>query len=684
MSYLPITIHLQSIPFHLFRFPEVIGVGYGLNTSYLPCFKLLVETDLCADEKKCNRLKKSVAEGIITYKKDIDTERCKEFIEVGEMIDLPSHKELTHGGKTFSFKGSDDVKRGTITCLLNAKVKITIPGEAPIEHNRHYAMTCAHCILPTKHNTKPLNDFCIKAKLENEPTCPQFDQAWTQCNEENDMNLLSHYDKSEGFNPECLFRANYPWIQRKASDLVEDYEYQHPPLDSNSEARPVKPKLLMKYLCSRFGVYPENSEVPRMCLNYGTESSFRDDYSTCYTLDVGVLELDNQDNLQACCCQQSIPGNVEVPLDPERSIPKDQTTQKEQKVFAQRSKEVIIDELMTTIKHSTQIEQKVFAQQSKEKDELMTTKHLKNQIKEHVLDKLEQDKDTEKSDESFEKSELKRHELEKTSSSETEDEKDSSKLPQMVQYSLSDRQVVQPYTSNEYEEIPIMSSMRKIWSSSRESNITLKLALVTDGDKVRTRKLDNNNFYFELIVRHQPEDKIVKLPVIIFNGSNIEESSGVKKKLFIEEGVSGSPLFLIRDDEPSTFYFLGNVCGRHAASRCDVAIRSVAAQIYRNLMESLKEIRPEILETITSLKKWFQEHYLEPENIPIENITINPCCLTVDSKRQKGHEVMLASHNEQHEIIQVRLNICPCFKNCGSCLLNYFQMNNLPTVNTAK
>ena len=183
---------------------------------------------------------------------------------------------------------------------------------------------------------------------------------------------------------------------------------------------------------------------------------------------------------------------------------------------------------------------------------------------------------------------------------------------------------------------------------------------------MRIRKLENKSFYFELITRHRLKPRqFVKLPVIIFKGPNQQE--GTEQKKFTEKGVSGSPLFLTRDDdEEPVFYFLGNVCGENTASRYDVAINSVAPQIYYNLMESSKRDKKCTRSIVGKVQPWLKDRYLEQESrdVILENIPINPCYLTVNDQRREEYQVIPASQDEQHQNVSIKVNlkIRPCLK----------------------
>ena len=126
------------------------------------------------------------------------------------------------------------------------------------------------------------------------------------------------------------------------------------------------------------------------------------------------------------------------------------------------------------------------------------------------------------------------------------------------------------------EEIDLQQ-MVDIWRDSKSKEVPLELQIVKNREFIR-RNLLAKDFYFELNFKEKDTEKIIKIPVIIFNSHD---------ETFIEDGDSGSPLFLFRNDQ-NTSYFLGNVCSEAAATRWDIGIQTVAPQILQCLLDKAK------------------------------------------------------------------------------------------------
>ena len=268
-----------------------------MNKNNLPCFKLLVLQETYNDDTKCEHLKKTVSEKI-SLSENVDSTACKRFIEVSKMVELPSSNHLTHSGSKFSFttNGKKHISTSTITCLIKADLFMEV-GKQSMSHSRHYAITCAHCILPCTPNDVQFYNAPDTSTVVRPLPPPSIESKHEQIHEKMDV---PRYRISEKFTPMWLFSANYPWRSRDMEMMKFD-KYQVPPDEADGTYHP--PILEMEYLCSRFGVFSGKSDIPQMCLNNCWEDStnhfYHENGDVNFTVDFGVLKI-VQPHISAC------------------------------------------------------------------------------------------------------------------------------------------------------------------------------------------------------------------------------------------------------------------------------------------------------------------------------------------------------------------------------------------------
>ncbi len=602
-----------------------------------------------------NETIQSVAEEISRIQ-NIDIERCKQFIDACEMIELPTSENLAHGGATFSFRSSDEIatgKTGTITCFLKAEATIKIPGYESEKHfNAHYAMTCAHCIVPTNPQSQAFNAFDRETQgFRNSSVYPlPFDRAWTgiptaqtqasthipppKFKIRNKQTIQNPKEEEPLFNPLCLFRSNYPWLL--PTSLCGSFDYQHPP---EGEAT-----IIMSYLCSRFGLYPENAELPRRCLNFRCDQLFSQETFVYYTLDVGILKVENNDNEQSALCHtMPFQYNIQLPLTED---------------FSRSSENNVHDNLQ------------------KGASDLGTA----NKIQKDMKDLTEQfEKLTEKQEKPSERLNIATISSIADGGNNTCSNSDLSKnSPQckIVEYSNSSGSsgFLPPENNSNHHDITgheiTIDDMKDIWKKSiNEDHVPLKLLLMTNNNETRTRSLNHSDFYFQAKMR--PEiihEGPVNLPVIIFNGENIQEHSihpntNETVPEFIQKGVSGSPIFLMRENDEDTLYFLGNVCSENSASRYDVAIKFVAPQIYADLLKNKqrKSKNAQVRCAMIKAQNLIEKHCLKEDSHKLARLDFS--CLRIELPAANSGD------RSNNSFATVKLRITPCFEGCGTNLL---------------
>ena len=187
---------------------------------------------------------------------------------------------------------------------------------------------------------------------------------------------------------------------------------------------------------------------------------------------------------------------------------------------------------------------------------------------------------------------------------------------------------------------------------------TFQLQTVTNGGEVRTKPVNTKKFFFEINVRRN-DNKFVQLPVIRFDNNTCctckppPENCTTCTKTFAEEGDSGSPLFLVREDT-ATSYFLGNICGKKGATRWDVGMHLLAPQIFKHLLENIvnesnveKDHRKVAVKALSQLNtKYFTK-----------DSKVNTFNWTLDVTLNKGDRVLP---------LEVRFKISPCLKGCNA------------------
>ena len=668
-----------------------------------------------------------MAKSVCSGKHFADLGRCKEFITVDKMVRLPSSDQLTHAGTKFKFGiskslcGLDKCKHdniGTLTCFIKASVKIFLHKSKIFSTDLHLALTCAHCILPTIPDCKAFSEIMTDKNANNfaAATQPNFDALPPVNNVSYSPSICRHqrppvYDLSTEFNPKCLFLANCSWeFSGKTLDLIQRcFKCQSTPEKNESQ-------FTMQYLCSRFGIFPRQAELPRMCLNKfwdRSENPFYDESSVAYTLDIAVLKIQPSNGMKCCGIRhQADQGQTQVVTEPIINTPLVEP------IFCGCKTDVVdihenkthyiirlpISKLLNHINTPTLNKRDLEKIASKEVhlpisslgkqhdiDNItaITIQSIKNMpdIKKdnellRILSTFSPDKPVPFQDSVIyppSQTEYTGHlktyttipdndlvtkmgsgfsDVSQASAFLREDKKDSKR----EELRATDSEIHRYHTNTPTRPIKKyiipghestnFNTVKDIWRKTAvEGKISSRLKIKTNGKEKVSQPLNGTGFFLELQVRHPVKRKnYVSLPVIMFEESKCDDGH-----VFIENGDSGSPIFLIRDDEPEYEHFLGNICGKHAATRWDVGIRSVAPQILKYLLENVEdqtdpELSKEHKDIIQSVWMKLIKDYLSDDS---------------DVKKPPWHMTVPVARGKRFAPVTVEFQVVPCLAGCG-------------------
>lgn len=247
-------------------------------------------------------LKKEVAKYITDATKETDNvllspEDCLRCLEVDNFDNSIIYPEELMGYPGEQFKVSPGVVKGIIGCYLKAELKLGIQGRT-ICFTKHFALTCAHCVIPVHIISRLVrdarNDVGIQNKIQQYPLTDLYNYMWKhslyQSMLQYPRDYPSHQQQSkpnafDGFSFDqefCMIQGALCFEEMRA--LIneklgyDDYETTY--------------SQKYKYVCSKYGMIPRRFHLPLPHYIFKNESNTGQvDFHLPFNIDIGVLEI---------------------------------------------------------------------------------------------------------------------------------------------------------------------------------------------------------------------------------------------------------------------------------------------------------------------------------------------------------------------------------------------------------
>ena len=249
-------------------------------------------------------LKKEVAKYITDAAKETDNvllspEDCLRCLEVDNFNNSIIYPEELMGYPGEQFIVSRGAVKGIIGCYLKAELKLGIQGRT-ICFTKHFALTCAHCVIPV-HIISGLvrdarNNVGIQNKIQQYPLTDLYNYMWKHSLYQSMLryprDYTSHQQQSkpnafDGFNVDqefCMIQGALCFEEMRAL-INEKLGYD----DYKTTCRHVQK---YKYVCSKYGMIPRRFHLPLPHYIFKNESNTGQvDFHLPFNIDIGVLEI---------------------------------------------------------------------------------------------------------------------------------------------------------------------------------------------------------------------------------------------------------------------------------------------------------------------------------------------------------------------------------------------------------
>lgn len=285
------------------RSDAVESLGFGIGSDrVIPCIRIYTKES----KDKWDLLKKEVAMYITDAAKETDNvllspEDCLRCLEVDNFNNSIIYPEELMGFPGEQFKVSPGVVKGTIGCYLKAELKLGIQGRT-ICFTKHFALTCAHCVIPVNIITRLVHDACnddgIQKKIQQYPLTDLYNYMWKHSlyqgmlqypHDHQSQRQQSNPDAYDGFSFDqelCMIQGALCFEEMRAlineKLKYDDYEYE-------TRSQHVQ---TYNYVCSKYGMIPQHFHLPLPHYIFKNVSNTGQvDFHLPFNIDIGVLEI---------------------------------------------------------------------------------------------------------------------------------------------------------------------------------------------------------------------------------------------------------------------------------------------------------------------------------------------------------------------------------------------------------
>ena len=249
-------------------------------------------------------MKKEVAKYITDAAKETDNvllspEDCLRCLEVDNFNNSIIYPEELMGYPGEQFIVSRGAVKGIVGCYLKAELKLGIQGKT-ICFTKHFALTCAHCVIPVNiitglvHDAR--NDVGIQKKIQQYPLTDLYNYMWKHSLYQSMLQYPrdhhSHRQQSkpsafDGFSFDqelCMIQGALCFEEMRA--LING-KLSYADYETYSQCGQT-----YKYVCSKYGMIPRRFHLPLPHYIFKNESNTgRVDFHLPFNIDIGVLEI---------------------------------------------------------------------------------------------------------------------------------------------------------------------------------------------------------------------------------------------------------------------------------------------------------------------------------------------------------------------------------------------------------
>ena len=303
----------------MFRSEDVDALGFGIKRDrVVPCLKIytsLPQTKWPSlQEEVVRHLMDAVTKANLQTDDD-DYHSIMNYIEFDNTVNSVFHPEdlMSSSSPGDQFRIPEEALKGTIGYYIKGKLKV-FNADTAASHEKHFAVTCAHCVVPTHLMWSVISDAdehkMIKTLCENYPINLLYNHMWEDDGHSSFfkriLDHLKHHaaDMSNGGPLQysgykhkeklCFIKASI--CPRGMREVLKDkIKYVE---EQGTSSQPS-----YEYVLSKFGMIPENFTTPLIpgyilqddgspcCRDNCCRGDGKAAYNFPFNVDVGILEV---------------------------------------------------------------------------------------------------------------------------------------------------------------------------------------------------------------------------------------------------------------------------------------------------------------------------------------------------------------------------------------------------------